>query len=61
MDDSWKEHWECYLTTKFDGKNPPKSFILDLGDLDFCIPPLLVVNRESFNAIKKHNAKKGIF
>lgn len=61
MDDSWKEKWECYLITKFEGKEPPTSFILDLADITYPIPPLLGINRESFHAIQKHNAKKGIF
>ena len=61
MDDSWKEKWECYLITRFEGKEPPTSFIINLGDLNFPIPPLLGIDRDSFNAIKKHNLKKGIF
>ena len=52
--------WENYLQDKF-GNNRPDRFVIDLGELDFLIPPLQGVDGASFNAIKKHNSKKGVF
>jgi hypothetical protein len=52
--------WQNYLKEKF-GDKVPETFIVNLGEIDFCIPPLLGINPESFKAIQKHNAKKSIF
>ncbi len=52
--------WENYLQTKF-GDSRPDRFVVNLGELDFLIPPLLGVDGASFNGIKKHNSKKGVF
>jgi hypothetical protein len=54
--------WENYLQSKFGDKDKrPEKFVINLGDVDFLIPPLQGVDGVSFNAIKKHNSKKGVF
>ena len=60
MNNEWKTLWKLYLQAKF-GDNVPIKFTINLGEIDFWIPPLLGVDRESFRAIQKHNAKKSIF
>ena len=56
----WKTNWEEYL--KLHNLNEKEeSFKINLGEIDFFIPPLLGINAESMNAIRKHNAKIGIF
>ena len=52
--------WQNYLKSKF-GDNVPEKFVINLGEIDFCIPPLLGVDTDSFKAIQKHNAKTAIF
>lgn len=52
--------WQNYLKSKF-GDNLPERFVINLGEIDFPIPPLLGVNSDSFKAIQKHNAKNSIF
>jgi hypothetical protein len=52
--------WQNYLKSKY-GENIPNRIVLDLGEIDFIIPPLLGVNPDSFKGLQKHNAKKGIF
>lgn len=52
--------WQNYLKSKF-GDNVPERFVINLGEIDFPIPPLLGVDPESFKALQKHNAKKSIF
>jgi hypothetical protein len=58
--EDWEIYWKAYLLQKF-GNNIPISFTLDLGEIDFWIPPLLGKNSESFKAIQKHNAKHRVF
>jgi hypothetical protein len=57
--DEWKENWENYLKTREVGEKEPIQ--LNLRDIDFYIPPLLGIDAESMNSIRKHNAKIGIF
>jgi len=56
----WKLHWEEFLKKKF-GDSIPSSFTLDLGEIEFYIPPLLAKTSEGFKAIQKHNAKYRVF
>lgn len=58
--DGWKERWLEYLESNNLMENE-KSFKINLRDIDFYIPPLLGVDAESMNSIRKHNAKIGIF
>lgn len=60
IDDTWKEHWEQYLKTH-NLSEKEESFKINLRDIDFYIPPLLGIDAESMNSIRKHNAKIGIF
>lgn len=64
--EEWKEHWEKYLETQQTvpwkeqtSENGPIK--INLGEIDFYIPPLLGIDAESMNSIRKHNAKIGIF
>jgi len=59
-DDGYKQQWKDYLKNKF-GDNIPEQFTVNLGEIDFYLPPLHGINADSFNAIKKHNAKNNIF
>lgn len=64
MEDDWKANWESYLEANKDApwntsSNGPIK--LNLGEIDFYIPPLLGIDAESMRAIQKHNAKKRIF
>lgn len=52
--------WQNYLKTKY-GDNIPEKITLNLGEIDFIIPPLLGATPESFKGLQRHNAKKGIF
>lgn len=53
--------WQNYLVSKYGDNIPDKIPTINLGEIDFIIPPLLGATPESFKAIQKHNAKKGIF
>jgi hypothetical protein len=57
----WVEHWEAYLEKKFNGSIPDGAIQIDLGEIDFYIPPLLGTTADSYKAICKHNSKIGIF
>jgi hypothetical protein len=66
--DDWKISWEKYLAEKHKGTVPWEEqsgengpIKIDLGDIDFYIPPLLGTTPESMKAIQKHNAKHRIF
>ena len=66
MEDDWKVNWEAYLEKRKDAPwNKPQQvngpIKINLGEIDFYIPPLLGVDAESMKAIQKHNAKKRIF
>lgn len=61
MSDDWKIHWENYLRKKFGNAVPDEAFKINLGEIDFYIPPLLGNTAESMKAIQKHNAKNRIF
>ena len=63
MSEDWKRHWEEYLAgrRKDDIKDEIEPIEINLGEIDFYIPPLLGANVESMKAIAKHNAKQRIF
>jgi hypothetical protein len=61
MTNDWKVHWEKYLTKKYGDKIPEGKFLLNIGEIDFYISPLLGTTSESFRAIQKHNEKHRIF
>jgi hypothetical protein len=66
LEDDWKVNWEAYLEKYKDAPcNPPTGINgplkINLGEIDFYIPPLLGTTAESMKAIQKHNAKKRIF
>jgi hypothetical protein len=58
--EDWEKNWKEYLAKKF-GENIPVSFTLDLGEINFWIPPLLGKDTPSFKAINNHNAKHRVF
>lgn len=59
--EDWKENWERYLRKKFGDTVPDGKLAVDLGEIDFRIPPLLGATAESMRAIQKHNARQGVF
>lgn len=66
--EEWKQQWEKYLAEKHKGTVPWEEqggdngpIKINLGEIDFYIPPLLGVDAESMKAIAKHNAKHRIF
>jgi hypothetical protein len=60
MEREWKENWENYLKRKF-GDCIPTKFVLQLGEIDFYLPPLLGTTPDSAKQIEKHNSKIGVF
>lgn len=60
MNDDWKIHFHNYLTKKY-GDDIKEPIHIDLGEVDFYIPPLLGIDADSMKAIQKHNQKINIF
>jgi hypothetical protein len=61
MEDDWKTNWNAYLKKKYGEEIPHGPIEIDLGEIDFYIPPLLAYDTKGFRTIQKHNAKKRIF
>ena len=61
MTESWQILLENYLKEKYKDTSSPGPYKIDLGEIDFIIPPILGADPKSFKTLQKHNAKKGIF
>lgn len=60
MNNDWKENFYKYLQRKY-GDTIQEPIKIDLGEIDFYLPPLLGIDSESMKAIQKHNQKINIF
>ena len=56
----FQEHWKNYLQNKF-GNDIPDKFVINLGEIDFQIPPVMATTSIGFKILVKHNARIGVF
>ena len=61
MTEEYKVLLEKYLKEKYGDTSSNGPYLINLGEIDFLIPPLLGSDIDSFKSLKKENAKKGIF
>jgi hypothetical protein len=61
MTEEYKVLLEKHLKEKYGDISSNGPYLINLGEIDFLIPPLLGSDVKSFKSLKKENAKKGIF